>query len=929
MTSSMRLLAGLLASASFATIAHAGEVAGSVHDATGVRALQSASVRIVELDRSVETDRSGRYIFGDVPAGTYTLEARYVGAEVTTRSVTVPATGRVDGNFDLAAIGGGDILVTGLTANMTSALSRQKAADGVVSVLTRDAVGQFPDQNVAESLRRLPGVNILNDQGEGRYVSVRGLDPELNGTSVNGVRLPAPESDVRSVALDVISSDTIQSIEVKKSFTPDMDGDFIGASIEVNTTSAFDSKKNRYSLSAEGSWNDYSGKVTPKGAFDFTQKLGDDFGIAGSVSYYKRKFETDNVETGGWNVDDSGNAWAESVEYRDYDVERTRINAALSADWRVSDTTKAYIRGNWAQFDDHEYRRRTTLDFGDFDSPSASTDSSATFDGSDERITVERDLKDRFERQRIRSVSIGSDTDTGVWKFNWMASYAKSTEKETFSIDPTRFRARFKSGTVVDMDYSNTYYPTYSVTEGADTFNDASEYAFNKTELTTLSDSQDQEWAIKADLARTFAGDNGDFTVQAGGKARWRKKSYDFNMTYYDLADDADYTLADVLGKQTYRLTDMGPVASKGGPAAYLLSNPDAFVVNDFESGYNSAISDYSVREDIAAGYALARWDSATLRVIGGVRMEHTHNELNGSLVTDNGDDTFTIDPQTYKRNYTNWLPSLTVRYSPQPSLVARLAGYKTVVRPKLSQMAPRNTINDDLELEVGNPELKPYQAWNFDAGFEYYFANNGAFSVGGFYKSIKDYTYSLNSKESGTYNGIAYEEITIPMNGDTAEIAGVEVSFSQAFTMLPSPFDGLLTQLNYTYTYARGTVFSDDDGVQVARRISLPNASKNTFNAVLGYEKGPISLRAAGTFRDKYLDEVGDSFDTDRTVNQHFQLDLSAKYKLTDNIRLFADWVNVNNAKYFAYQNLAGAKRVLQYEEYGSTVKFGARVTF
>ncbi|WP_395329792.1 TonB-dependent receptor [Novosphingobium sp. BL-8H] len=929
MTSSMRLLAGLLASASFATIAHAGEVSGNVHDAAGVRALQSASVRIVELDRSVETDRSGQYIFGDVPAGTYTLEARYVGAEVTTQSVTVPTTGRVSGNFDLAAIGGGDILVTGQTANMTSALSRQKAADGVVSVLTRDAIGQFPDQNVAESLRRLPGVNILNDQGEGRYVSVRGLDPELNGTSVNGVRLPAPESDVRSVALDVISSDTIQSIEVKKSFTPDMDGDFIGASIEVNTTSAFDSKKNRYSLSAEGSWNDYSGKVTPKGAFDFTQKLGDNFGIAGSVSYYKRKFETDNVETGGWNVDDSGNAWAESVEYRDYDVERTRINAALSADWRVSDTTKAYIRGNWAQFDDHEYRRRTTLDFGDFDGPSESTDSGATFDGSDERITVERDLKDRFERQRIRSVSIGSDTDTGVWKFNWMASYAKSTEKEDFSIDPTRFRARFKSGTVVDMDYANKYYPTYSVTEGADSFNDASEYEFNKTELTTLSNSQDEEWAVKADLARTFAGDKGDFTIQAGGKARWRKKSYDFNMTYYELADGADYTLADVLGKQTYRLVDMGPVSSKTGPKDFLLANPGDFVVNDFESGYNSAISDYSVREDIVAGYALARWDSATLRVIGGVRMEHTHNDLNGSLVTDNGDDTFTVDPQSYKRNYTNWLPSLTLRYSPQQNLVARLAGYKTVVRPKLSQMAPRNTINDDLELVVGNPQLKPYQAWNFDAGMEYYFSNNGALSVGGFYKSIKDYTYSLNSKEAGTYNGIAYEEITIPMNGDKAEIAGVEVSFSQVFSMLPAPFDGLLTQLNYTYTYARGSVFTDDGGVQIARRISLPNASRNTFNAVLGYEKGPISLRAAGTFRDKYLDEVGDSFETDRTVNQHFQLDLSAKYKLTDNIRLFADWVNVNNAKYFAYQNLAGAKRVLQYEEYGSTVKFGARMTF
>lgn len=926
MNRSLQLVAGLLASASFATIAHAGEVAGHVNDATGTRALQSATVRIVELNRQVETDRAGSYVFGDVPAGTYTLEARYVGAEVTTQTVNVAATGRIEGNFDLAAIGGGDILVTGMTANMTSALSRQKAADGVESVLTRDAVGQFPDQNVAESLRRLPGVNILNDQGEGRYVSVRGLDPELNGTSVNGVRLPAPESDVRSVALDVISSDTIESIEVKKSFTPDMDGDFIGASIEINTTSAFDSKKNRYSASAEGSWNDYSGKVMPKGAIDFTQKLGDDFGIAGSVSYYKRKFETDNVETGGWHEDDAGNAWAESVEYRDYDVERTRINAALSADWRVSDTTKAYIRGNWAQFDDHEYRRRTTLDFGDFeDGPTSSTASGATFDGDDERITVNRDLKDRFERQRIRSVSIGSDTDTGVWKFKWMGSYAKSTERENFSIDPTRFRARFTEGTVVDMDYANKYYPTYSVTQGADSFNDPSEYEFNRTELTTLSDSRDQEWAIKADLARTFAGSNGDFTVQVGGKARWRKKSYDFNMTYYELADDApDYTLANVLGSQTYRLFDMGPVASKGGPAAYLLANPGSFVVNDYETDFNSATSDYSVREDIAAGYAMARWDSSTLRVIGGVRMERTYNELNGQYVTDSDD--VVVTPVSFTRSYTNWLPSLTVRYSPQQNLVARLAGYKTVVRPKLSQMAPRNVINDDLELEVGNPELKPYQAWNLDAGFEYYFANNGAVSFGTFYKSIKDYTYTQRTREAGTYQGIDYSELTMPVNGDTAEIMGLEASFSQAFTMLPSPFDGLLTQINYTYTYARGTVL---DGDGLARRIDLPNASKNTFNVVLGYEKGPISLRAAGTFRDKYLDEVGDDAETDRTVNQHFQLDLSAKYKLTDNIKIFADWVNVNNAKYFAYQNLAGAKRALQYEEYGSTVKFGARMSF
>ncbi|MFC6620520.1 TonB-dependent receptor [Novosphingobium panipatense] len=934
MTRSLQLVAGLLASASFATLAQAGEVTGHINDATGTRSLQSASVRIVELNRQAETDRAGSYVFGDVPAGTYTLEARYVGAEVTRETISVPASGSLTQDFNLAAIGGGDILVTGLVANLSSALSRQREADGVQSVLTRDAVGQFPDQNVAESLRRLPGLNILNDQGEGRYVSVRGLDPDLNGTSINGVRMPAPEAEARSVALDVISSDTIESIEVKKSFTPDMDGDFIGASVEIRTTSAFDTRKNRYSASVEGSWNDYSGKVTPKGAFDFTQKLGEDFGVAGSVSYYKRKFETDNVEMADWTQDDNGAVYGETLEYRDYDVERTRINAALSFDWRVSDSTKAYIRGNWAQFEDHEYRRRTTFDFGDFGEASASDGDRVTFDTADlddgDNLSVERDLKDRFERQRIRSVSIGSDTDTGTWKFNWQASYAKSTEKETFSIDPMRFTGEFEndSGVAVTIDNSGRYFPTYAAASGGSVLNDPTNYGFDRLELTTLSDSQDEEWAVKADLARTFAGDNGDFTVQGGAKARWRTKSYDFNMSRFD-GYDGDLTLADMLGRQTYRLLDMGPVVSKHGPADFYRANEDGFELNPEDSLIDSSISDYRVKEDITAAYLLGRWDSATLRVIAGVRMEHTENEMRGNLVAvSETDDETVIDvaPVNYDRSYTNWLPSLTVRYSPQQNLVARFAGYKTVVRPKLGQLAPRYSINEDGEAEFGNPALKPYQAWNLDTGFEYYFANNGAVTAGLFYKSVKDYTYSQFSTEEGVFNGVPYTELRTPVNGDKAEIAGIELGYSQVFSMLPSPFDGLLTQLNYTYTYARGTVL-DDDGV--ARRIDLPNASKNTFNVVLGYEKGPLSLRAAGTFRDKYLDEVGDAADTDRIVNQHFQLDLSAKYKLTENIRIFADWVNVNNAKYYAFQNFAGAERLLQYEEYGSTVKFGARVSF
>ena len=178
----------------------AGDVSGFVYDGTETIALQAVDLRIEELGRRATTERDGSYVFDNVPAGEYTIVARYIGAEPVRQTFVVPAEGTVRLDFQL----GGDmasILVIGQSANQASALSRKRAADGVSDVLTRDAIGQFPDQNVAESLRRLPGINVLNDQGEGRFVSIRGLDPELNATSLNGVRLPSPEGDIRSVAL--------------------------------------------------------------------------------------------------------------------------------------------------------------------------------------------------------------------------------------------------------------------------------------------------------------------------------------------------------------------------------------------------------------------------------------------------------------------------------------------------------------------------------------------------------------------------------------------------------------------------------------------------------------------------------------------------------------------------------------------------------
>lgn len=921
-----KLLAGAaLIATALPTAAYAGELTGTVVDASGTIAMQAAEIRVVELGRVATTERDGSFTFGEVPAGEYTIEVRYVGAPTVRERVTVDETGVARVDIVLGGQGGDGIVVLGQRANLASALSRKRAADGVSDVLTRDAIGQFPDQNVAESLRRLPGINILNDQGEGRFVSVRGLDPELNASSLNGVRLPAPESDVRSVALDVISSDIIESIEVKKSLTPDMDADTIGASIEIQTTSAFDRKKGLFSLRLEGSYNDYVGDVTPKGGIDFSTRIGEDVGISGGISYYKRKFETDNIEAADWN-EAGGIAFAEEVEYRDYDVTRERISGTLNVDLRMSDHTTAFVRGTVSQFDDHEYRRRTTLIFDE--DPASGDANNAFFTDADGRIEVRRDIKDRFERQRIATYQIGFDHDDGEWLAHLSGSWARSSELEDFSIDPMRFRARFDgNGVDVNMDYSDDRVPLFTVSGNTDRFFDPARYGFNRVELSNFSNSVDKEYALKGDLGRTFATDSGEFTVQGGFKSRWRDKSYDFEGTYYG-DFDGSFTLADVLGEQTYRLTDIGPVADKFSPAEFFLANQAAFEIDPYETDLLSFPSDYRAEEDILAGYLMGRYSSDTLRVIGGVRAERTSTSLRGQLVVDDGDAVTDVVPVVFDRRYTDWLPSLTVRFEPKPDLVLRAAGYKSLVRPKLSKLAPRYTINEDLEAEFGNPELLPYKAWNADASLEYYFNSKGAISVGVFYKSIDNFIVDQTLDTPGSFQGVDYEELTRAINGDTAEVFGVEASYSQVFSFLPAPFDGLLMQANYTYTDATGTVLNGGD-INDPRDITLPASSKHTGNIVLGFEKGPFEFRAAGTYRSKYLDELGGDPVEDRYVDNHFQVDLSAKYKVTDNIRVFAEWINVNNAKYFAYQNFDARQRLLQYEEYGATVKFGARISF
>ena len=939
----VRLLSALLLTSAIAAPAIASTVTGTVADSGGVRPLQGADVRIPSLGRVTSADSAGRFRFTGLPAGTYEVVASFAGAGSSTQSVTVGPEGSVAQlNFALAPEGTDidTILVIGQQANMLSSIARQRAADTVVTVLTKDAMGQFPDQNVAESLRRAPGINVLNDQGEGRFVAVRGLDPNLNSTSINGARVPATGGDERAVALDVIPAELVESIEIKKSLTPDMDGDTIGASIEINTTSAFDREKGFVSASVEGGYNQLSEKWSPKIGVNFAQRLGENFGVSGGFSWNKRKFSTDNIEVADWTTSDSGIDYAETIEYRDYDVQRVRWGGNLSLDWRPADNTTLYLRGLYSKFDDTELRTR--LVFKPSMEPSIGSDTGFSFEsgaGSDNRMEIRRDIKDRREWQTTTSIVGGGRTEVDAWTLEYSGSWSRAEQKEDGSIDPMRFRQRFQGGASqlgVDFDFSDWQRPEFAVRgNGAAAFNDASKYVFSLLEQTTKEDAVDKEWAFKTDIARSFALAHGDFELKWGGKARLRHKRQAFQYDVYD-GFDGDFYLSDVVGTPSYGLADIGPVPDLQATRDWVKANRSLFELNQLDTDLASNAETYDAKEDVLATYLQGRFQTDTLRLVGGLRLEHTNVNMTGNrvdLVAEGGtwngevldEDTLFISSMQVRNNYTDWLPSLHLRADLSSDIVARAGVYRSISRPSFGKMAPRFSIDEndegEREGEFGNPDLKPYRAWNGDATIEYYFAPKAVVQAGVFWKSISDFIVDAQF-EDGTFQGISFTKATIPINGDRARVLGLEASYSQAFTMLPAPFDGLLVNLNYTYTDAKGDLA---DG----RRIPLPNASKHTFNAVLGYDKGMFSARIAGAYRDTYLDELGSDAESDRYVRPHFQLDLSAKLRVTDNIQLFGDLVNINNAKYTAYQNGPTTRRLLQYEVYKMTAKVGVKASF
>lgn len=730
---------------------------------------------------------------------------------------------------------------------------------------------------------------------------------------MNGTRLPAPESDTRQVALDVIASELVESIEVTKSLTPDMDADTLGASIRINTVRAFDEENEFVTLSLGGNYSDLSDKATPEFSVNFAQALTDTIGVSGGLSYSERDFASDNIEPDGWGTNDEGVAFADEIQYRDYEVERKRTGLTLAFDFKASENTTLFARTLYSEFDDTEERRRLIFEFDEDANTGNAT--SATFSSSDGEIVVDRDLRDRFESQEITTFEFGGETKLSDWELDYKISFAKA-EEET-NTDTTVFRQEFDDSNLLNItfDYAGFDFIPFQVSQGAAQFLDPTQYAFEELEVTEGL-AEDEETAFEFNAQRGFLYAGGEFTFKTGVKLRYREISFDLTEPVFD-GFDGDFTLADVQGARNFDLLDINPMPGLSEIGQFLDQNFASFEEDADATAENNVVEDFEVEEDIFAGYVMGTFEKDKLTIIGGVRVERTDNIVSGFLFDGA---TLTATPNEFEQDYTDVLPSINIRYDLEEDLVIRGALYSSIVRPNVADLAPRFQVDDEREATFGNPQLDPTQATNLDLSAEYYFDQGSVIQAGVFYKDLKDTIFVAEFESddppfNGMFNGIAFNEADISINGEDAEVFGFEAAYNQIFD------NGLILTINYTYTDAEGEV----DG----RTVPLLNASENTFNFIIGYEAGPLSARLSLVYRDDYLDELGSDAEEDRFVEEHTQLDFSANYQITDNIQLYLKLININDEPFVAYQNGPDSRRLLQFEEYSWTSRFGVRATF
>lgn len=925
------LVAAALALFAFTALAQAGgSIAGRIADPAG-SALPGAQVGIPALGLRTATNPQGEFTLAGVPAGTHTVQVEYLGYRSDSRAVTVEAGQRVALNVALvstlvAELEGVTVTGAAIRDSTARALNQQRSAEAVTNVISSDSIGKFPDPNIAEALQRVPGIAIERDQGEGRYINVRGAPSVFTAVSVDGVTLASPAPDTRAVDLDVIPSDIVSQIEVSKTLRPEQDADSIAGAVNIVTQSPFDTGGFTLRASGGASYNDFGGTNDTRGNLLVSNVLGAEarVGALFSASYSRTDRQVDNVENVWERLDtpEGGEVFGliETL-FKDYDTRRERVAATGVLDFNVTDVDRAFLRASYARFEDDEYRNRLGIIWEDGTLLPGATDAAATF----ATPHVNKQFRHRVIRNTLTTLTAGAEHERERFRLDYNVSYSMAEQRY-----PNRDELLYRTiggqrPATLSYDFSgNPNLPVYSLFDSNQHL-ELGRFAFRENTFREQDTEEDElSFAANLELPATLAGR--PTTWKLGVKYRGKDKESD-NEQWRDRAGGAAPTtaLADLLGSEESR--NYGYLlGNKFNPALvkqYLDGVKGSSAVDGTRRIPQSITSDYEVTEDLLAAYGQARMEFGRTDLLFGLRIERT--EVEGSAPQFNAD-TGEVTIGRADSTYTDYFPGITLRHAFSDQLIGRAALTRAISRPNFIDIVPRLEASDTdsalPSITLGNPDLKPTLANNLDLSLEYYFEPLGLLSAGVFYKDLTDYQYTLGFV--GPYEG-GSARLRQPQNAPDGTAYGVELNWSQKFEQLPGWLAGFGVFANYTWTDAEMKL-----GREVAGRSRFPlqGQSENTFNVALFYELGGFNARLSYTSRSDYIDEINaDDPALDLFWEGREQLDFTTSYRFSRNFEVFAEAKNLTNSAGLRFRG--SQQRPEEYEKFGYSIFLGVKYDY
>ncbi|MBP2831448.1 TonB-dependent receptor [Aquimarina sp. U1-2] len=897
--------------------------------------LPGVNVIIRSLNLGNSTDWDGLFTLDRVPNGTYTIEISYLGFETFEQEIEVSGSTIINlGDLVLRPSTNdlGEVIVTANVEGQQKAYNLQRTADNIKTIVSADLVNQFPDINVGEALQRVPGVNIERNNGEGANIRIRGTPRNFTTVSIDGAQLPVTDGGgARTESLDLIPAELLSSMEVTKTPTADMDGDAIGGSVNLKTPTAR-SRKGSIKGTVAGGYADIFEAGAVRAKLKMDKRFADGkFGILLGGSFYNTVIGEERYETNydSVNVGESG----DPNRYRDYllnELElrprenvRTRLGFNTTFDYKFNPTSEVFIKLALNKVEDESERYRIR-----YRGRGAFLDSSDPTlvggPGSDARFR--KDVADQVtDRENVTFTFGGKHTIASFAKLDYGYSFSRSERFQT--VDRTVFRRR---GITYRIDQSDRDFPQFIPLDFDPT--DISQLEFSAFQRDQPRLTQGRIQTIQTNVAFPFILNtkiNGE--IKVGGKVRLQqnlRRTTNNQWGNFDGQYFLDQVVGDDQGSIFDGTYDLGAFPSPSRTLQHFNDNFNLYLFNENESAENSLRDTFNVDEDVYATYIQSKFNIQDLTVLLGVRYENTEASYD-ALAVQNNAGIVTSESVSGAPSFDFFLPNVQLKYALNEFTNIRAAFTQSFARPDLFDLVPReNRSFADNEIREGNPDLQPAFANNFDLSLEHYFATDGIASVGVFHKRIDDFIFQQASLvDGGPFDG--WQRFK-PVNGEEAELTGVEVALAKKLNFLPGFLSGFGVFLNYTYVTSESTFVSLDEetGLTTTREdIPFVGQAEHTYNAALYYDKKGFSARLSLNYNDSSIDSFTQDPMFDRFLDERYQLDGNASYKINDYFTVFVELQNLLDDPVVLYEEVR--ERVLNYERYGWTGRLGVNFKF